>query len=168
MCMYFWAHTDNILTDLSCMYEQKDTYIYRHHTDMSVLDTYMSVLHTDKSECAYICLNVYVSDSLMDSILFVLSLYDVCISGTETCISSVSCLYLVSIILESAPVSAPPPAVSAPGSARLHRRLRGRIAVTSSSHRRIASAPHRVAARNAGDFIKITFVSGAADSLHAD
>ncbi len=35
----------------------------------------------------------------------------------------VSCLYLVSIILESAPVSAPPPAVSAPVSARLHCRL---------------------------------------------
>ncbi len=85
--------TDNILTDLSCMYEQKDTYIYRHHTDMSVLDTDMSVLHTDKSECACICLNVYVSDSLIDSIVFVLSLYDVCISGTETCILSVSCQY---------------------------------------------------------------------------
>ncbi len=42
MCMYFWAHTDNIVTVLSCMYEQKDTYTYRHHTDMSVSDTYMS------------------------------------------------------------------------------------------------------------------------------
>jgi cysteine sulfinate desulfinase/cysteine desulfurase-like protein len=93
MCMYFWAHTDNIVTVLSCMYEQKDTYTYRHHTDMSVSDTYMSVLHKDKSECVYICLNVYVSDSHMDSIVFVLSLYDVCISGTETCILSVSCQY---------------------------------------------------------------------------
>ncbi len=93
MCMYFWAHTDNIVTVLSCMYEQKDTYTYRHHTDMSVSDTYMSVLHTDKSVCAYICLNVYVSDSPMDSIVFVLSLYDVCISGTEACIVSVSCQY---------------------------------------------------------------------------
>ena len=81
-------------------------------------------------------------------------------------------MYLVCILsvlyLNSAPVSAPPPAVSAPVSARLHCRLRGRIAVTSPSHRRIASAPHRVAARNAGDFIKITFANGAADSLHAD
>jgi hypothetical protein len=93
MCMYFWAHTDNILIDLSCMYEQKDTYTYRHQTYMSVLDTYISVLHTDKSECAYICLNVYVSDSTMDCIVFVLSLYDVCISGTDTCILSVSCQY---------------------------------------------------------------------------
>ncbi len=77
----------------------------------------------------------------------------------------VSVLYLI-----SAPVSAPPLAVSAPVSARLHRCLRrgGRIAVTSPSHRRIASAPHRVAARSAGDFIKITFASGAADSLQAD
>jgi hypothetical protein len=80
MCMYFLAHTDNILNDLSCMYEQKDTYTYRHHTDMSVLDTYMSVLHTNKSECVCICLNVYVSESHMNIILFVLSLYDVCIS----------------------------------------------------------------------------------------
>ena len=79
MRMHFWAHTDNILTDLSYMYEQKDTYIYIHHTDMSVLDTYMSVFFTDKSECACICVNVFVSDSEMTSILFVLSLYHVCI-----------------------------------------------------------------------------------------
>jgi hypothetical protein len=60
----------------------------------------MSVLDTDKSECACICLNVYVSDYPMNSIMFVLSLYDVCISGTDTCILSVSCLYLASIISE--------------------------------------------------------------------
>ena len=53
----------------------------------------------------------------------------------------------------------------------LRRFLRGCVAVcavASPSHRRIASAPHRVTAQNAGDFIKITFASGAADSLHAD
>jgi hypothetical protein len=49
MCMYFWAHTDNILIDLSCMYEQKDTYTYRHHTDMSVLDTYMYYIQTNQN-----------------------------------------------------------------------------------------------------------------------
>jgi hypothetical protein len=49
----------------------------------------------------------------------------------------------------TAPVSV---LVSAPVSAWLHRRLRGRIAVASPSHhRRIALAPHSVAARNAGD-----------------
>ena len=36
--------------------------------------------------------------------------------------------------------------VSAPVSAPLHHRLRGRIAVASPSHRRIASAPHRIGA----------------------
>jgi hypothetical protein len=66
----------------------------------------------------------------------------------------------------------------------LRRILRGCIAVASPSHRRIASAthrigtashrrriasaPHRIAARNAGDFIRITYASGAADSLYAD
>ncbi len=59
-----------------------------------------------------------------------------------------SCIF-TKIPAHTALVSAP---VSAPVSARLHRRLRSRIAVASPSHRhRIASAPHRVAARNAGD-----------------
>ncbi len=58
------------------MYEQKDNYTYIHHTDMSVLDTYMSVSNTDKSECACICLNVLVCDSPMNSMMFVLCLYD--------------------------------------------------------------------------------------------
>jgi hypothetical protein len=60
------------------------------------------------------------------------------------------------------PVSAP---VSAQVPARLHRRLRGCIAVASPSHRRriAVASPHRIAARNAGDFSKITFACGAAD-----
>ena len=54
-----------------------------------------------------------------------------------------------------------------------HRFLRGRFAVcsvASPSHRRIASAPHRVAAVawRLANFIRITIASGAADSLHAD
>jgi hypothetical protein len=65
----------------------------------------------------------------------------------------VYCLYLVCIrvlsvlCLNSAPVFAPPPAVSvpvsAPVSARLHRCLSCRIAVTSPSHRRRIAASHR-------------------------
>ena len=68
--------------------------------------------------------------------------------------------------------------VSAPVSARFHRRLRGYIAVASPSHfRRIAIAlPHRIGAasrrctkrRRLADFIRITFASGAADPLHAE
>ena len=111
---------------------------------MSVLDTYMSVLHTDKSECACICLNVYVFDSPINSIVLVLSLYDVCISGTDTCILSVSCLYLVSIISEFCAGFC---AGSCPGfcaiespSAWSHRSY---IAVASPSHRRRIAASHR-------------------------
>ncbi len=84
ICMYLWALTDNIVTDLSCMYVQKDTCTYIHHTDMFVLDRYMSVSHTDKTECACICLNVYVCDFHRNSIVFVLSLYSVCILGIDT------------------------------------------------------------------------------------
>jgi hypothetical protein len=86
------------------MYVQKDTYTYIHHTDMSVLDTYMSVFNTDKTECACICLNVYVCDFHRDSIVFLLSLYDVCFFGIDTskyihaCILNVSCLYLACIL----------------------------------------------------------------------
>ncbi len=86
------------------MYVQKDTYTYIHHTDMSVLDTYMSVSNTDKTECACICLNVYVCDSPRNSIVFVLSLYDVCILRKDTslyihvCILHVSCLYFACIL----------------------------------------------------------------------
>ena len=58
-------------------------------------------------------------------------------------------------------------------SARSHRRC---IAVASPSHRRIALQPHRIAAashrctkrRRLADFIRITYASGAADSLYAD
>ena len=63
-------------------------------------------------------------------------------------------------------------AVASP-SARSHRR---RIAVASPSHRRIALQPHRIAAasrrctkrRRHADFIRITYASGAADSLYTD
>ena len=58
------------------MYVQKNTYKYKHHTDMFVFDTYMSVCNTDNTECACICLNVYVCDSPRNSIVFVLNLYD--------------------------------------------------------------------------------------------
>ncbi len=59
------------------------------------------------------------------------------------------CHYLAVYLQEILAYTAP---VSAPVSVRLHRRLRGRITVASPSRcRRIASAPHRVAARNAGD-----------------
>ena len=51
--------------------------------------------------------------------------------------------------------------VSAPVSARLRRRLCGRIAV-ASHRRRIESL------QSPGDFIGITIASGATDSLHAD
>ncbi len=94
------------------MYVQKDTYTYKHHTDMSVLNTYMSVFNTDMSECACICLNVYVCDSPRNSIVFVLNLYGVCILGLDTssyihvcicmypvCIFHVFCMYPVCIIL---------------------------------------------------------------------
>jgi hypothetical protein len=94
------------------MYVQKDTYKYKHHTDMFVFDTYMSVCNTDNTECACICLNVYVCDSPRNSIVFVLNLYDVCILGLDTssyihvcicmylvCIFHVFCMYPVCIIL---------------------------------------------------------------------
>ncbi len=87
-CLYWYVSlsTYNIVTDISCMYVQKDTYTYWHHTDMFVLDRYMSVSNTDKTECACICLNVHVCDFYRNSIVFVLSLYDICIL-------LVSCLY---------------------------------------------------------------------------
>ena len=83
------------------MYVQKDTYKYKHHTDMFVFDTYMSVCNTDNTECACICLNVYVCDSPRNSIVFVLNLYDVCILGLDTSlyIHVCICMYLVCIIL---------------------------------------------------------------------
>jgi hypothetical protein len=66
------------------MYVQKNTYTYIHHTDTSVLDTYMSVSNTDKTEYACICLNVYVWGFHWNSIVFVLSLYVVCIFVIDT------------------------------------------------------------------------------------
>ena len=93
------------------MYVQKDTYKYKHHTDMFVLDTYMSVSNTDNTECACICLDVYVCDFDRNSIVFVSSLYDDCILGIDTsthihvcicmydvCILSVLCLNSESIL----------------------------------------------------------------------
>ena len=93
------------------MYVQKDTYTYKHHTDMSVLNTYMSVFNTDMSECACICLNVYVFYFHWDSIVFLLSLYVVCFFAIDTstyihvwicmydvCIVSVFCLNSASIL----------------------------------------------------------------------
>jgi hypothetical protein len=115
----------------------------------------MSVLHIDKSECACICLNVYVSDSPMTSIVFVLSLYDVCISGKDTCILSILCLYLVSIIPEFCTGFCDAAGgfcagfctgfcagfcLIASSSARSHRSY---IAVTTPSHRRRIAALHR-------------------------
>ena len=82
------------------MYVQKDTYTYIHHTDMSVLNTYMSVFNTDMSECACICLNVYVFYFLWDSIVFLLSLYVVCFFAidTSTYIHVWICMYDVCIV----------------------------------------------------------------------
>ena len=159
------------------MYVQKNTYTYIHHTDMSVFDTYMSVSNTDKTECACICMNVYVCGFHRNSIAFLLSLYDVCIFGIDTstyihvwicmydvCILSLFCLNSASILNLSWAHTAP---VSAPVSARLHRRLRGHIAVASPH--RIGSASHRCTKRRRlANFIRIKGAADWADSLHAD
>jgi hypothetical protein len=108
--------------------------------------------HTHKIKqllcCLYVPKNTYVSHFPMNSILFVLSLHDVCIYGTDTCILSVSCLYLVSIIPEfCAGFCAAADgfctgfcAGFASPSARLHRSY---IAFSPLSHRRRIVASHR-------------------------
>jgi hypothetical protein len=68
----------------------------------------------------------------------------------------------------SAAISAP---VSAPVSARWNRRLRAshrrRIAI-ASAHRIAAASRRCTKLRRLANFIRITFASGAANSLHAD